>query len=80
MPDLEEEHEVFVTLIRDGRTKKFELGTEGAPSIREVLNDSTEETLDTQALVARCTDRVSDLCDRKGATWDAAWSRPQRKE
>lgn len=80
VPDLEEDHEVFVTLIRDGRTKKFQLGTEGAPSIREVLNDSTEETLDTATLVARCTDRVSDLCDRKGDTWDAAWSRQQRKE
>ncbi len=79
VPDLEEDHDVFVTLIRDGRTKKFQLGTEGAPCIREVLNDSTEETLDTATLVARCTDRVSDLCDRKGDTWDAAWSRQQRK-
>ena len=79
VPDLEEDHEVFVTLIREGRTKKFQLGTEGAPSIREVLNDSTEEILDTATLVARCTERVSDLCARKGATWNAAWSRQQRK-
>lgn len=78
--DLDDDHEVFVTLVRDGRTKKFQLGTEGAPAIREVLNDATEEILDTPTLVTRCTERVSDLCDRKGGTWDDAWSRPQRKE
>lgn len=64
--DLPAEREVFVTMRRDGRTKKFELGAEGAPAIREVLNDSGESSLETSDLVARCTERVSDLCARKG--------------
>ena len=76
VPDLPEEHEVFVTMVRDGRTKKFLLGTENAaPAIRELLNEAGDPTLDTATLVERCAERVSDLCDRKGATWDAVWSR-----
>lgn len=73
--DLPEDRQVFVTMVRDGRTKKFELGTEGAPAIREVLNEADEETLDDAKLVSLCAEKVSDLCDRKGGTWDAAWSR-----
>lgn len=74
--ELSEDRDIYVTLEREGRTKKFLLGTEGAaPAIREVLNDAGDETLDTARLVEKCTERVSDLCDRKGATWDAAWSR-----
>ena len=79
VPDLPDDRQVFVTLVRDGRTKKFELGTEGAPAIREVLNDSGEDTLDTAALVATCAEKVSDLCDRKGGVWDVAWSTPPRR-
>lgn len=32
--ELPEDHDVFVTMVRDGRTKKFQLGSEGAPAIR----------------------------------------------
>lgn len=79
--DLPGEHDVFVTMERDGRTKKFQLGTEGAaPAIREVLNDSGEDTLAVEELVGRCAERVSDLCSRKGGTWEASWSGPIRKE
>lgn len=34
--DLPEDRTVWVTMEHDGRTKKFELGTEGAPAIREI--------------------------------------------
>lgn len=76
--DLPEDHRVWVTMEHDGRTKKFELGTEGAPAIREVLNETTEPVLKTPELVNKCIDRVADLCERRGATWDASWSRPAR--
>ena len=76
--DLPENHRVWVTMEHDGRTKKFELGTEGAPAIREVLNETTEPALKTPELVDKCTDRVADLCKRRGAAWEASWSRPAR--
>lgn len=76
--DLPEDRRVWVTMEHDGRTKKFELGTEGAPAIREVLNEAKDSTLETPELVARCTDRVMGLCERRGAAWDASWSQPAR--
>lgn len=79
VPDLPEDRTVWVTMEHDGRTKKFELGTEGAPAIRELLNPASEPALETEELVSRCTDRVSGLCARRGATWDAAWSRQTKK-
>ena len=76
--DLPEDRTVWETMEHDGRTKKFELGAEGAPVIREVLNETTEPTLETPELVNKCIDRVADLCERRGVTWDASWSRPAR--
>ena len=69
---------MWVTMEHDGRTKKFELGTEGAPAIREVLNETTEPTLETSELVVKCTERVTNLCERRGAAWKPSWSRPAR--
>lgn len=77
--ELPEEHDVFVTMVRDGRKKKFQLGSEGAPAIREVLNDSNEEALDADKLVETCTKKVRDLLVRTGGEWDAAWSRPSQQ-
>lgn len=77
--ELSEDREVWVTMEHDGRTKKFELGTEGAPAIRELLNSSSEPTLKTAELVSRCSERVADLCERQGAAWDSAWSRPTKQ-
>lgn len=74
--DLPEDRDVFVTMKRDGREKKFQLGSEGAPAIREVLNDSGEEALGTDELMNRCTEKAYDLATRTGEEWDAAWSRP----
>ena len=76
--DLPKDRTVWVTMEYNGRTKKFELGTEGAPAIRELLNGATEPTLATPELVARCAERVTDLCERRGAAWEASWSRPAR--
>lgn len=76
--DLPEERTVWVTMKHNGRTKKFELGTEAAPAIREVLNEATEPTLETSELVVKCTERVTNLCERRGAAWEASWSRPTR--
>lgn len=77
--NLPDDRTVWVTMEHDGRTKKFELGTEGAPAIRELLNPASEPSLETEELVSRCTDRVSGLCGRRGATWDVAWSRPTKQ-
>lgn len=40
--ELPEDHTVCVTMEQDGRTKKFELGNEKAPVVRELLNQATE--------------------------------------
>lgn len=77
--ELPEEHDVFVTMVRDGRTKKFQLGSEGAPAIREVLNHSNEDALDVDKLVETCAEKVRDLLARTDGKWDAAWSRPPQQ-
>lgn len=77
--ELPEDHDVFVTMVRDGRTKKFQLGSEGAPAIREVLNDSNEDSLDVDKLVETCAEKVRDLLARTDGKWDAAWSRPPQQ-
>lgn len=75
--DLPDDAETYVTLERDGRRKKFVLGTEGAPAIRELLNGPAEPTLSVDALVATCSEKVSDLLGRTDGVWDATWSSPQ---
>lgn len=67
---------MYVTLERDGRQKKFLLGSDGAPRMREVLNEGDEAALDAAAFIGRCTEKVSDLADRTGGTWDTKWSQP----
>lgn len=79
VPDLPDEREVFVTMVREGRTKKFQLGTESAPAIREVLNDSAEDALDIATLVDTCAEKVTELCQRTGGEWNKAWSRPPQQ-
>lgn len=72
-----EDSDVFVTMVRDGRQKKFEVGGVGAPTFREVLNEADSAPLGESELVERCVERVSDLCGRTGGTWNAQWSTPQ---
>lgn len=76
--DLPDERSVWVTMEHDGRTKKFELGNEGAPAIRELLNPASEPPLTNDELVSRSTERVAGLCARYGAIWDPSWSRPTK--
>lgn len=63
-------------MTREGRTKKFQLGTEGAPAIRQLLNDSGEEPLSTATLVEVCAEKVSDLARRMDVEWYPGWSKP----
>lgn len=77
--DLPEDPNVWVTMEYEGRTKKFELGTEGAPAIRELLNSASEPALATEELLVRCRERVASLCERRGTRWDMVWSRPVKQ-
>ena len=76
MNELPEDHDVFVTMTRDGRSKKFQLGTEVTPAIRELLNDSDRDPLTTATLVETCTEKVRELSERTGGEWHTAWSTP----
>ena len=75
--DLPEDAEVYVAMELEGRRKKFLLGAGGAPAIRELLNGANEPTLNSDALVAACAEKVSDLLGRTGGSWDSKWSSPQ---
>lgn len=78
--DLPADHQVFVTMARDGRQKKFALEEAGAPAIRQVLNDSDQSPLSTAELVEVCSERVSELEFRLGGQWDSTWSRGTREK
>lgn len=75
--DAPEDADVYVTLERENRQKKFLVGTGGAPAIREVLNDASQPPLTVTDLVATCAEKVSDLTARTGGVgWDPSWSTP----
>lgn len=78
VPDLDPEHEVYVTMEQGGRSKKFLLGHEVGPAIREVLSEAGESPLTDEALIERCTERVGDLLQRHQETWDIAWSKTKK--
>lgn len=77
VPDLDPDHEVYVRMERDGRSKKFMLGENAGPAIREVITDAGERPLSDDELVELCTDRVTDLFARHEELWEPAWSRPR---
>lgn len=74
VPDLDHDHETYVTMKYGERSKKFLLGQESGPAIREVLSEAGEAPLTNDALVERCTERVSDLLQRHQESWDPNWS------
>lgn len=75
VPDLPDGRDVYVTMERDGRTKKFILGSEGAPAVREVLNDASQPVLTDIELLETCSEKVSDMCSRNSDVWISDWSR-----
>lgn len=74
VPDLDHDHEIYVTMKYGDRSKKFLLGQESGPAIREVLSEAGEAPLTNDALVEHCTERVSDLLRRHQEAWDPNWS------
>lgn len=80
IPRLPNQSEVYVTMERDGRTKKFAVeGDPGAPSLRLVLNDADESTIEIKKLVDVCVEQVSDLLEREDALWHPEWNNPERQ-
>lgn len=77
VPDLDPEHEVYVTMEHGDRSKKFLLGHETGPAIREVLSEAGERPLTDEVLITRCTERISDLLQRHQESWEPAWSKLQ---
>lgn len=77
VPDLDPDYEVYVTMEHGDRSKKFLLGNETGPAIREVLSEAGERPLTDEMLIARCTERIGNLLQRHQESWDPAWSKPQ---
>jgi len=77
VPDLDPDHEVYVTMEYGDRSKKFLLGNETGPAIREVLSEAGDTPLTDEELIARCTERIGGLLQRHQESWDPAWSKPQ---
>lgn len=71
--DLGEDHEVYVTMQRDGRQKKFILGDDSAPRIREVLNEATEDPVSDEKFLEVGIDKVRDLLYRLNQQWHDEW-------
>lgn len=76
--ELNEEHEVYVTMQRDGRQKKFALGDESAPRIREVLNEATEQPVEDEKFLEVCIDKAKDLMFRLNEEWQDDWGAAQK--
>ncbi|RJF41881.1 hypothetical protein D4740_07315 [Actinomyces sp. 2119] len=74
VPEFDTDYEVYVTMERDRRSKKFLLGQNSGPAIREVMTEAGEAPLSDKILVERCAERVSDLLQRHGGVWESAWS------
>ncbi|WP_130865000.1 hypothetical protein [Acidipropionibacterium timonense] len=77
--DLDPSHEVYVTMQQGGRSRKFLLGDESGPAIRELLSAAGDPPLPDNELISRCTDRVSRLLERQGGQWNPIWSNRPRE-
>ena len=64
---------VFVTIERDGQQKKFELGSDGKPSIREVLTQDGEEPLDIKDFHQSVDNIVRGFYKDLDFGWKATW-------
>lgn len=64
---------VYVTVQRDGRSKKFELGSDGIPSIRLSLTDDGEPALSNDAFHAVVDANVRDFYKDMDLAWNAKW-------
>lgn len=77
--ELDSNHDVFVTMEHGNRSKKFLLGEESGPVIREVLSEAGEAPLSEDELIEFCTERVRNLLQRHQETWHPDWSKPQKE-
>lgn len=64
---------VYVTVSRDGRTKKFELGSDGIPSVRLALTDDSQPALGIDAFHAVVDSNVRDFYKDVDLAWNPKW-------
>lgn len=64
---------VLVTIERDDRQKTFELGSDGKPSVREVLTTSGQALLDDDQFFKRAGDSVRGLYLDMDKAWEQSW-------
>ena len=64
---------VLVTVERDDRQKTFELGSDGKPSVREVLTTAGQELLKDDQFFKRAADSVRGVYLDLDKGWDQSW-------
>lgn len=65
---------VYVTVERDGRSKKFELGTDGIPSVRLSLTEDHEPALGLDDFHREVDANVRDFYKDVGFSWNNKWA------
>jgi hypothetical protein len=69
------EEQVFVTVERDGRQKKFALGTDGVPSVRLVLTEDGHPALSPKKFMQAGDLAAKDFYADLDLGWKSSWTR-----
>ncbi|WP_422762283.1 hypothetical protein [Mycetocola saprophilus] len=64
---------VLVTIERDNRQKTFELGSDGKPSVREVLTTSGQNLLSDDEFLERASDAARGIYADMDKDWNSSW-------
>lgn len=67
------DEDVYVTVERDGRQKKFALGTDGVPSVRALLTDHGQPPLDIPSFHREVDEQVKTFYKGLQKSWDPNW-------
>lgn len=74
------DEDVYVTVVRDGRQKRFALGTDGVPSVRVVLSEDGEPPLDLDEYHQEVDSNVRGFYEDLSLGWNTSFIRSDAAE